>query len=394
LGARLATLRLVADAIRGNRDCMASQVSPQTLSTLIESIYDCALDPPRWERTLTELARALGSASVALHLNDLRRNALLFHVQAGEPLVPDERYVADMHALLPPVPALDEPFVQSRHVDPEAARRSPFVQEWCRQHEVADLMQLFLMHDAARLSGLGAAWKNGHGAVTDDEFELARLLLPHLRRAVLISDVLDLRTIERQRMTETLDTLRCGVVLADAQGSIVHANRSAEEMMRAGDPISGAGGMLHAPDPQASTELRQAVRRATQPITEARENGFPIRLTGAQAPARFAHVLPLSSGDYRTRLRPEAIAAVFIGVSDGESDARAIAAAYRLSPAETRFLVNLLAGSTLAQAAAAVGIAESTAKTHLRNIFAKTGVSRQADLVRLGAGLDPGVRKA
>ncbi len=121
--------------------------------------------------------------------------------------------------------------------------------------------------------------------------QAARLLLPHLRRAVLTSDVLDMQTIERKRMAEALDELRCGVVLTDAQSAIVHANQSAEEMMRDGDPISGAGGMLHAMDAQASTELRQAIRRATQPISEVRENGFPIRLTAPQSAARFAHVL-------------------------------------------------------------------------------------------------------
>ena len=371
---------------------MASPVSPSSLSGLIGSIYDCALDPQGWERTLADIAGALGSASVALHLNDLRRDEVLFHVLAGQSLVPDERYMADLHSLLPRVPVLDEPFVLSRHVDPEVARRSPFVQEWCRSRDVADLMQLFLMHDATRLSGLGAAWNDGHGAITDDEFELARLLLPHIRRAVLISDVLDMRTIERKRMAETLDELRCGVVLTDAQSAIVHANRSAEEMMRDGGPISGAGGMLHTMDDQASADLRQAIRRVTQPVSEVRENGFPIRLTAPQAQARFAHVLPLTSGEYRTRLRPEAIAAVFIGVSDDQGDAQAIAAAYRLTPAETRVLVSVLAGSTLAATARALGIAETTAKTHLRNIFAKTGVSRQADLVRLSAGLHPPVR--
>jgi DNA-binding CsgD family transcriptional regulator/PAS domain-containing protein len=372
---------------------MASRISPSNFSTLIGSIYDCALDPQGWQRTLTDVAGALGSHTVALHLNDLRHNEILFHVQAGEWLVPDERYMADMHALLPRVPALDEPFVLSRHVDPEVARRSPFVQEWCRPRELADLMQLFLMHDAVRLSGFGAAWTDRHGAITDDEFELARLLLPHLRRAVLISDVLDMQTIERKRIAETLDELRCGVVLTDAQSAIVHANRSAEEMMRNGGPISGAGGMLHAMDAQASNELRQAIRRATQPISEVRENGFPTRLTAPQTAARFAHVLPLTGGEYRTRLRPEAIAAVFIGVSDEPGDARAMAAAYRLTPAETRVLVSVLAGSTVAQAAGALGIAESTAKTHLGKIFAKTGVSRQADLVRLSAGLSAPVRK-
>ena len=34
----------------------------------------------------------------------------------------------------------------------------------------------------------------------------------------------------------------------------------------------------------------------------------------------------------------------------------------------------------------AEGIAETTVKTHLHRVFAKTGVSRQADLVKLAAG--------
>ena len=34
----------------------------------------------------------------------------------------------------------------------------------------------------------------------------------------------------------------------------------------------------------------------------------------------------------------------------------------------------------------ALGIAETTVKTHLHRVFAKTGVSRQADLVKLAAG--------
>jgi DNA-binding CsgD family transcriptional regulator len=38
------------------------------------------------------------------------------------------------------------------------------------------------------------------------------------------------------------------------------------------------------------------------------------------------------------------------------------------------------------ETAATLGIAETTVKTHLHRVFAKTGVSRQADLVKLAAG--------
>ena len=59
------------------------------------------------------------------------------------------------------------------------------------------------------------------------------------------------------------------------------------------------------------------------------------------------------------------------------------AALYNLTPAETRLLDALLNGRRLAEHATAADISITTARTHLRSIFAKTGQRRQADLVRL-----------
>jgi hypothetical protein len=51
---------------------MAEAVSPQVMSELIGSIYDCALDPSRWEQTLSNVMDALDCHALALHLTDLR----------------------------------------------------------------------------------------------------------------------------------------------------------------------------------------------------------------------------------------------------------------------------------------------------------------------------------
>jgi DNA-binding CsgD family transcriptional regulator len=54
-----------------------------------------------------------------------------------------------------------------------------------------------------------------------------------------------------------------------------------------------------------------------------------------------------------------------------------------LSPAEARLARNLAAGLSIAEAACGNAISESTARTQLKNVFAKTGLSRQSDLVSL-----------
>ena len=56
---------------------------------------------------------------------------------------------------------------------------------------------------------------------------------------------------------------------------------------------------------------------------------------------------------------------------------------HRLSPQETRICLHLIDGGSVASCAAVLGVAESTIRTHLKSIFAKTGAHRQADLHKL-----------
>jgi DNA-binding CsgD family transcriptional regulator len=237
-----------------------------------------------------------------------------------------------------------------------------------------------------------AFWVGNGDAVTPRELELGGLLLPHLRRAVTISNVLDVRTIERARMAEALDVLRCGVVLVNRQGAILHANRAAEGMLRSGGPVREVRGELRARAPAAARELRDAIALAARDEAGIGNRGLAIRLSGAEAAPVFAHVLPLTGSDFRTRLRPDAAAAVFVGdAPDARDWARTIAGAFGLTPAETRLLAALLAGRRLAEAAADLGVAASTARTHLDAIFAKTGATRQAELMRLALQVAPPV---
>ena len=61
---------------------------------------------------------------------------------------------------------------------------------------------------------------------------------------------------------------------------------------------------------------------------------------------------------------------------------RAIAQMFGLAPAQARLVAALVAGETMADYADSVGISMNTAKTQMRQIFLKTGVNRQADLIR------------
>ncbi|MCC6984312.1 MAG: hypothetical protein IT535_13665 [Bauldia sp.] len=365
---------------------------PGELSNLIGAIYDCALDPALWPQTLLAMADALRCKSGSLHLVDLPGNRLLVHHIVG--LEPEWAQLPTKHLgeinevlgrTLATMSSIDRPFIVSRDVPPADVEASPYMRESARGG-IVDILQYFLVHTPRRFSGVAFGRSVDRGPITDREVELGGLLLPHVRRAVTISNVLDARTIERTQMAQALDTLRCGVVLTNDRGLVLHANRAAESMLEAGYPIRSSHGVLGTEDPAAARELQSAIRLAAVAEGSIGKVGLGIRLSDDVSEATFAHILPLTGSERRSQLQPEAVAAVFVSApGEPEEDARAVAEAYRLTGAEARVLAGLLGGDSLGDTADALGIAITTARTHLDRIFSKTGTSRQAELMLLAS---------
>jgi DNA-binding CsgD family transcriptional regulator len=60
-----------------------------------------------------------------------------------------------------------------------------------------------------------------------------------------------------------------------------------------------------------------------------------------------------------------------------------VAKLFGLAPAEARLAILLGEGLTLREAAAKMGITENSVRSYSKNIFHKTGLNRQAEIVRL-----------
>ena len=78
-------------------------------------------------------------------------------------------------------------------------------------------------------------------------------------------------------------------------------------------------------------------------------------------------------------------AAVFVSDPDLPelADRQTLGDLFELTPAESNLAILLARGLSLAEASDAQTISQHTARAQLKSIFAKTGVSRQAELVRL-----------
>ncbi len=364
----------------------------EAISALIGSIYDCALDPSCWDATLIGIQEIMCCKNAWLAVID-RVNDCGALIRTTSRIDPHWLERLPLHAAeisswerLPVVRdlPLDEPQVLSRHLSADMRHQSRMLKDWAEPQGIVDMMAMVLMNSPTRHALLGLGRHKDFGLITEREITLARLLVPHIRRAVTIGDLTDLKTVESESVKQTLDALSVGIVMTDAGGTILHANSAAEAMMRAGSPIQGNGGTLRTNRTSATKELHTAIALADREEASLGKTGFALRLTDTGEPPMLAHVLPLKQGEARSRLQPKATAAVFVGgVSSGANGAEAMSVAFALTRMETRVLAGLLTGQTLNQTAEELAIARTTARSYLDNLFVKIGVTRQSDLIRV-----------
>ena len=370
------------------------------LSDLSGAIYDCALEPTLWDHTLSDIAAALDCENAILSLNDLRHDRVLISKSVGwEPYWLQQRakHIPEIHGAmsgwLARQPPPDEPFVASRDVPAGKRESSPYVRDVLGPLGIVDIAHFVLISTSTHFSELVLGRLDRQGIITDREIGLGGLLLPHLRRAITISDLIDMRSLEQQALGATLDSIAVGVVIVADGGRILHANEAARAMLDARSPILASSGCLAAVHADATAELMKAIELARDNEGGIGATGIGVPLVFQDMAAATAHVLPLACGNLRTRLVQQATAAVFIAPADTPLpvDLGTVARMFGLTPAETRQLDQLMAGATLAEAAAALGVSKATARTHREHIFAKTGVSRRSDLVALVGRLVPPV---
>jgi DNA-binding CsgD family transcriptional regulator len=179
------------------------------------------------------------------------------------------------------------------------------------------------------------------------------------------------------------------MLLVDATGRLVHANAPGQSMLADRDFLYAQGGRVVAKDPQVDQALRDVFAAAGLGDAAVGVSGISIPLVAHDGERHVAHVLPLTSGArLRAGLAYTAVAAVFVhkAALETPSAPEIIAKTYRLTPTELRVLLAIVEVGGVLEVADALGIAETTVRTHLGRVYEKTGTRRHTDLAKLIAG--------
>jgi len=184
-------------------------------------------------------------------------------------------------------------------------------------------------------------------------------------------------------VSATLDGFAAAIFLVDLAARIIHANANGWTLLSAAAVVRECAGRLTAVDPAADRDLRQL-------LSALRGGGRPPVTQGTAVPLRsptgtttwLAHVTAPIRGR-RTALASVVLREAKIDLTPALAT---LASTYHLTPGEARVLAAIVNIGGVPQAARELGISDTTVKSHLRQIFDKTGTNRQADLIRLAAG--------
>jgi DNA-binding CsgD family transcriptional regulator/PAS domain-containing protein len=367
----------------------------EQLSSLIGEIYDVALDHSLWSDVLGKAGRFVGGPVAAIFAKSpTALTGTVYYHSAGRDPSYRQLYFNKYIKLDPTTTAqyfsdVEQPMAVADIMPYQEFLETRFYKEWCQPQGLVDAVTAVLDKSVTSAALFGVFRYQGDGIVDDETRRRMRLIVPHIRRAVLIGRLIDLRAAEAAGLADTLDGLSAGMCAVDADGRIVHANAACHVILDGGDFLSAIRGRIVARDAKVDQTLRELFSAAGSGDAAIGTRGIALPLRARDGSHYVAHVLPLTSGARRLAgIAYSATAALFICkvATEAPSAPEVIARAYDLTPSELRVLLAIVELGGVPESALALGIAESTVKTHLGRLFAKTGARRQADLVKIIAG--------
>ena len=381
---------------------MKPTLSESDFSTLIGLLYQGALEPQPWQSALPALREALDAQVVSLVLrppsaddegvilNCVRQdeNVDNSHVTLADPndwevsAYREQFFSLDPFVSLP----LDKVIALEDILPDKDLVTSDYYLHYLKPINLFRILGVDTSEPGGMLARLRFSRRASEPRFKATERQLLTLLTPHLSRAIEIYAKLNRMTSERDLYAGAVNQLSVASIILDEQGRMLTTNAVGRALLDQGEGLSLRDGHLHIEGRNINKELQEAL---TSIIRE--------QLHGETSMVRALRVpRPGGRSDLGLVVRPvpasqwsegqvSPSAAVFISDPDlQESTSQPILGAlFELTPAEANLATVLARGLNLAQVSVAQNVSQHTARAQLKSIFAKTGVSRQAELVRL-----------
>ena len=369
---------------------------------LVGLIYEGTLEDQPWQTALPALREALDAQVVSLVLRPPSahdQGVILNCIRPGPDRAESQGPLADpgdwevsayreeFFALDPFVNLpLDKVIALEDILDDQELMTSDYYLHYLQPINLFRILGVDTAEPGGMMARLRFSRQHTESAFTPQDRDLLALITPHLRRAIQIYAKLNRMTSERDVYAGAVNQLSVATIILDEQGRLLNSNAVAKALLAQKGGLSLRDEHLYIEGRDINKELQQAL----DIIIKAQQSGATSVVRALRVPR------PACRSDLGLVIRPvpasqwsegqsSPCAAVFISDPDLEESAsqQVIGDLFELTPAEAKLAILLARGLSLAQASAAQNISQHTVRAQLKSIFAKTGVSRQAELVRL-----------
>lgn len=365
------------------------------LIAAIESIYAAAADPSCWPSTLAFIASCFDDVgAILLYGRDdgsfgVIESPSLKHVSADYAQGWSDR---DLRAIR----ARERGYFFKRDVitdrdlmTREDMENDPFYNDFLRRHGLQYFAAATVSPDPHIEVALSVQRAAGRPEYSEDELRFLEQLAPHVETSLRLSiHLMDAKAMN-SGMGTAMARIGIGVFALDSMGRVVASNAASQALL--GDGLNVVNDRLVLTNPAASEEAVNAIRNAldgtrilaaqeTKPILVHRHNANrPLALYVLPIPAQN------SGNGFLTRAR--AIVLLMNPTADGIPDPSLIRDVLGVTLGEAKIAALVGSGLSPKDAAERLGIAEETARSVLKRVFSKVGVSRQSELAAMMARL-------
>jgi DNA-binding CsgD family transcriptional regulator len=360
----------------------------QSFSRAVDFIYDAALQPTLWPQALQAVADCFQDIGAVLIW---RRDDGGFGTIVSPGLsAAHADYEANWQMNDPrPVRSFERAFLAPRDVitdldvmTAEEIEKLPIYTRFLARYGLGWFASTVLSPDAGVVAGVSVQRAKGKPHFSVEELRRVENLARHIERSLRLS----IRVFDAENCTlgmrEILSRMGIGVFAIDAAMKVIFANPAAR--IGLGVVFWACDGTSAVLTPAAREKIELALTQASKTETPAPAHVLIER--GEAGPPLTLHVLPVTTGaaaSHDLLARARGMVLLVDACGGAAPDPALVRDILGLTLGEAR--VAALVGSGLAPRAAAekLGIAESTARTVLKRVFAKAGVSRQSELVAL-----------
>ncbi|MBH3360788.1 helix-turn-helix transcriptional regulator [Pseudomonas guariconensis] len=364
-------------------------IATDALSALLALVYQGPLESTPWGSFLEQLRQRLDASFITLVLRnpEHERPGLIVNASSHGPLLPGEPSYSEYYYSI--CPFLDWPANQVATADQVMGSALWLAHDFYRNYlQPLDLRHVLVANMVTNAGTHCALFASrGHTGADFDagEVALVRLLQPHVQQAVDLHSAVDQLDSERQLYAATIDRLMVGTVILDENGRKLRCNRAAQRLFDEGDGLVCRQEKLCAYLNHENRALQQAV----QAVLRQRQRGLDelevltlSRPSGQMPLNLLLRPIPLNYQAGKATRRPAVALFIRDPADSPQASRHLLRSLFQLTPMETEVAMLVMDGQTLDETADLLHVSRNTVRAHLRGVFAKTGATRQAQLVK------------